>query len=524
MAEAFAVRFKLEKCMSMSWLDGSNTKTRRYLWAPLKYGKYADNPVSVSVFVEKRNSDTCYRVSLEIKNDGDDKDIMKQYHSHLDIPLNVAAGLVYVSVSGSNEWGTPDILNKTQDEIKQEVESGKLKKVQICKYIDRKPDETNAYYHTEITKAIAAILPYYDHVLGIEKIEYYPSLAEYDPGITAEEYERILGDENIVKSAWLDTLHYLYLMGGIGTCKQIANKYGNGAAHYNTNAINVAKAVHKETNCPLCARDTGENQYWPVLFYGRDLADSADGVFSYKMREPLMEAIKALEERGVFQEMKEANKEFDKNLILYGPPGTGKTYNSATYAVAICDGKSVDELTDYEMLMQWSKVFLMNKSFTTFSGSTASRALLFPMESVYESYVAQQIKKVMSPEGWDVSSQNKGHYLFTEPRRQFALRPDIVMKRGERTVILDTKWKSLVDNERVNYGISQADMYQMYAYSKKYNTPEIWLLYPVNDEMRNHYPIRFESGDGTTVNLHFVDVDKIEESLQELRSLLEEGE
>ena len=179
---------------------------------------------------------------------------------------------------------------------------------------------------------------------------------------------------------------------------------------------------------------------------------------------------------------------------------------------------------DYEMLMQWSKVFLMNKSFTTFSGSTASRALLFPMESVYESYVAQQMKKVMSPEGWDVSSQDKGHYLFTEPRRQFALRPDIVMKRGERTVILDTKWKSLVDNERVNYGISQADMYQMYAYSKKYNTPEIWLLYPVNDEMRNHYPIRFESGDGITVNLHFVDVDKIEESLQELRSKLEEGE
>ena len=175
---------------------------------------------------------------------------------------------------------------------------------------------------------------------------------------------------------------------------------------------------------------------------------------------------------------------------------------------------------DYEMLMQWSKVFLMNKRFTTFSGATASRALLFPMESVYESYVAQQMKKVMSPEGWEVSSQDKGHYLFMEPRRQFALRPDIVMKRGERIVILDTKWKSLVDNERVNYGISQADMYQMYAYSKKYNTPEIWLLYPVNDEMRNHSPIRFESGDGTTVNLHFVDVDKIEDSLQKLKDKL----
>lgn len=51
--------------------------------------------------------------------------------------------------------------------------------------------------------------------------------------------------------------------------------------------------------------------------------------------------------------------------------------------------------------------------------------------------------------------------------------------------------------------------------SKKYHTPEIWLLYPINDEMRKHEPIIFDSGDGTTVNLHFVDVDKIEDSLQE---------
>ena len=63
-------------------------------------------------------------------------------------------------------------------------------------------------------------------------------------------------------------------------------------------------------------------------------------------------------------------------------------------------------------------------------------------------------------------------------------------------------------------------MYQIYAYSKKYNTPEIWLLYPVNDEMRNHSPIWFESGDGTTVNLHFVDVDKIEDRLHKLKDKL----
>lgn len=176
---------------------------------------------------------------------------------------------------------------------------------------------------------------------------------------------------------------------------------------------------------------------------------------------------------------------------------------------------------DYERLMQWSRVFLLNKSFTTFSGKSTSRALLFPMESIYESYVAQQMKKVFCPAGWEVSSQDKGYYLFTEPSRQFALRPDIVCRRDGRTVIMDTKWKNLINNERANYGISQGDMYQMYAYSQKYGTSEIWLLYPLNDEMRGHDEIKFESGDGTTVRIYFVDVAHIEETLLELRDKLE---
>ena len=176
---------------------------------------------------------------------------------------------------------------------------------------------------------------------------------------------------------------------------------------------------------------------------------------------------------------------------------------------------------DYEQIILWSKVFLMNKSFTTFSGKTTSRALLFPMESVYESYVAQKLRRIFIPDGWDVSTQDKGHYLFMEPRRQFALRPDIVMEKDGRTIILDTKWKNLIDNPRANYGISQADMYQMYAYSKKYETSEIWLLYPVNVAMRDHVPIQFDSGDGTVVRIHFVDVADIENSLSNLKNEIE---
>ena len=171
---------------------------------------------------------------------------------------------------------------------------------------------------------------------------------------------------------------------------------------------------------------------------------------------------------------------------------------------------------NYEILIKWSKVFLMNKSFTTFTGSMNSRALLFPMESVYESYVAKQMKKVFCPDGWDVNTQDRGHYLFIEPKKQFALRPDIVIRKDNKTVILDTKWKRLYKNEK-NYGISQEDMYQMYAYSKKYETSEVWLLYPINEDMRDHPPIEFYSGDNTYVRLFFVDVANIEDSLKELK-------
>jgi 5-methylcytosine-specific restriction enzyme subunit McrC len=180
---------------------------------------------------------------------------------------------------------------------------------------------------------------------------------------------------------------------------------------------------------------------------------------------------------------------------------------------------------DYDNLMKWSKVFLLNKSFTTFSGTSTARALLFPMESVYESYVTKQIKQVFSPYGWEVSGQDRGKYLFTEPRR-FALRPDIVLRHGNRTVIMDTKWKSLIPNEGINYGISQSDMYQMYAYSKRYYTPEVWLLFPKSREMQEINNIVFkseadkESEEGTIVHIWFIDLPNVLNNLELLREEL----
>jgi 5-methylcytosine-specific restriction enzyme subunit McrC len=175
------------------------------------------------------------------------------------------------------------------------------------------------------------------------------------------------------------------------------------------------------------------------------------------------------------------------------------------------------------MLMRWSKIFLLNQSITTFSGNTNAKALLFPMEKVFEAYVARNLKRVMAGFGWEVSTHDKEYYLFDSPR-QFALRPDIVITRDDGSrIVLDTKWKALTNKPRQNYGISQADMYQMYAYSKKYKTSEIWLLYPVNEEMKD-VSVNFASYSDklieTNFRLFFVDVTRIEESLEKLKQQL----
>lgn len=176
---------------------------------------------------------------------------------------------------------------------------------------------------------------------------------------------------------------------------------------------------------------------------------------------------------------------------------------------------------EYEVPLKWSKVFLNNESFTTFSGASFVESLLFPMDRVFEYYVGRNLKKLLSFEEWDISLQDRQYYLFDD---KFALRPDIVLRNKvkNQTVIIDTKWKMLINSPTKNYGISQADMYQMYAYGKKYNTNHIYLLYPINNEFAEDQDISFTSNDGVKVTIFFVDCHRIEGSLKKFINILDQ--
>ena len=180
-------------------------------------------------------------------------------------------------------------------------------------------------------------------------------------------------------------------------------------------------------------------------------------------------------------------------------------------------------MKDYSTALLWSRVFLMGKSFTSFSGSEVALALLFPMETLFESYVATLLKKHLTPIGYTVSAQDKSYYLFDDPKR-FAMRPDIVIHRKSdgAIFIMDTKWKILSDS-KANYGISQADMYQMYAYQKKYGAQNVTLLYPQTEKMMLNSKIEFKSQDNVAVKIQFVDLFSIQDSIASIANKLEEN-
>lgn len=187
-------------------------------------------------------------------------------------------------------------------------------------------------------------------------------------------------------------------------------------------------------------------------------------------------------------------------------------------------------MKDYDMLIRWSKVFLLNKSFTSFSGKTTSRVLLFKMDKLFEQFVAKFVKRYAAEKMWRVSAQARGLYLFDSPSK-FSLRPDLLVAKSDGSlVVLDTKWKSLSDKPNENYGISQSDMYQMYAYAKKYESknngvpPDVWVLYPLNDEMRKYYDsnnkILFLDNDGVKVNIFFIDLENYKNSISNLVNMI----
>ena len=170
----------------------------------------------------------------------------------------------------------------------------------------------------------------------------------------------------------------------------------------------------------------------------------------------------------------------------------------------------------YDEVMQWVGLFLFGQGLTTFAGRYVNQTLLFPMWEVFEDFVAANFRRYR--ENFFVREQGPRKYLVTNGQgyRVFAMRPDIsLIKQGDVQFILDTKWKRINgEGSDPKHGISQADMYQLFAYGKKYGCKQVALVYPKSEQFQKI--LRYEFDEKLSLSCFPFDVTEPQVSVEEI--------
>jgi len=142
----------------------------------------------------------------------------------------------------------------------------------------------------------------------------------------------------------------------------------------------------------------------------------------------------------------------------------------------------------YQTLLDFCHIVWQEQSPNPSAGDSRTFSMLFPMEKLFEEYIARFIYRYADNFGFrrnDICIQSEGcsKFLLQDEKSlspKFKLQPDLVIKNGSQTrLILDTKWKCLKsDEEDIKNGVSSADMYQMCAYATRYDCNTVILMYP----------------------------------------------
>ena len=154
-------------------------------------------------------------------------------------------------------------------------------------------------------------------------------------------------------------------------------------------------------------------------------------------------------------------------------------------------------LAHYQSILPWCQLILYQQMPLSLVGQWHGLSMLFPMERLFERYVAASLKNTLSSKAKLTTQASSQFLCLHEGGTIFQLRPDLLIEYGTQRWVLDTKWKRLNQNERSkNYQISQSDFYQMFAYGKKYmhGRGELALIYPRHTNFFKPLPVfRFDN-------------------------------
>lgn len=119
--------------------------------------------------------------------------------------------------------------------------------------------------------------------------EWFPM--DYSPNITTEEWLALLADKRVFNTKSLKIMKRIKDCGGMATCKQLSEKYGNNPNYYNSGSSALAKRVAETTECPLMTSHNDNAKWWPILYVGKHADKDMAGNYMWKLRDELSKAL-----------------------------------------------------------------------------------------------------------------------------------------------------------------------------------------------------------------------------------------
>ena len=184
----------------------------------------------------------------------------------------------------------------------------------------------------------------------------------------------------------------------------------------------------------------------------------------------------------------------------------------------------------YRDLLEFCRLVIAGTSPLPRAGQTRTFSLLFPMEVIFEEFIARSLRRCAPRLGLhrgQIHAQAKGRrrWLLRDAAGtgRFRLKPDILIDddQGNPLMVLDTKWKRLrPDDQDPRNGVSQTDIYQLHAYAHRFAAPDNILLYPkVPGVTPNRYTWA-DAPDGPRMRVESIDLSM---NLRKDRARFEEG-
>jgi 5-methylcytosine-specific restriction enzyme subunit McrC len=168
----------------------------------------------------------------------------------------------------------------------------------------------------------------------------------------------------------------------------------------------------------------------------------------------------------------------------------------------------------FEDIYSFARMVLEGQAADARGGHVGTFTLLFDMDKVFERFIAAFVQREVIPkiEGAVARPQGKGDRrpLFHDPhakRGVLNLKPELLVERAGKTLVLDKKWKRLTEAKAARP--SDPDLYQLYAYLHRYDCERAMLLYPERSKLdrRDLEALRSKGGEKAgTIGVRFVDV------------------